>query len=130
MNDEVARHIAGLPATLAEICRVLHPQVDAALPAATCRLWNAMPTWFIGEHPVAALRPTETHVNFVFWSGWESDDPAVRRRNPPRVAAVRIADVSEIDPAVVADWLALALADLPHRATPLNTAAAARKSRG
>ena len=89
----------------AAICRMLHAEIDTALPNATSKIWHAIPVWSIGENPVVGYKATPKHVNLLFWNGQSFDEPALKAAGKFKAAQIQFTDETEIDLKMLRRWL-------------------------
>jgi hypothetical protein len=89
----------------AAICAKLNEEINAALPAATSKIWHGSPVWFMGENPVVGYSVTSKHVNLLFWSGQLFGDQALQPAGKFKAAQTQFGDVSEINLKLLRSWL-------------------------
>ncbi|MDG9678665.1 DUF1801 domain-containing protein [Micromonospora sp. DH14] len=109
-------YLAGLDGPLREIGEKLTPIIAAALPAATGAMWHGHPVWGLdnrpGQRPVCLIKAYGSFVTFGLWRGQEIADPSGRLVPGARsMAAVKLRDLADVDPALFSGWLRAA-ADL------------------
>lgn len=104
--DAISRYAKAQLAEHAEVIRVLRSEIDASLPAATSKIWHAIPVWFVGGNPVVGYNITAKKlVNLLFWNGQAFDEPALKAAGQFKAAQIQFKDVSEIDPKILRLWL-------------------------
>lgn len=103
--DAIAQYAAKQDASRAAICDALRKSIDAALPAATAKLWHGIPVWFVGENPAVGFTARKTGVMLMFWNGQHFDEPGLEATGSFHMAQKPYNDVSEIDEALLSGWL-------------------------
>ncbi|MCG5457340.1 DUF1801 domain-containing protein [Micromonospora sp. PSH03] len=103
-------YLAGLAGPPREIGEKLTPIIAAALPGATGAMWHGHPVWSLGDRPgqrpVCLVKAYGSYVTFGLWRGQEIVDPSGRLIPGARaMAAVKLRDVADVDPALFSDWL-------------------------
>ena len=104
--DAITQYNAELSPEHAVICDALRKEIDAMLPASTCKIWYANPVWFVGEDPVVGFHVTAKQVvNLLFWSGQLFDEPTLKAVGKFKAAQIQFKHASEIDPKTLHGWL-------------------------
>lgn len=104
--DAIARYEKAQNPELAGIFHVLRTEIDAALPAATAKIWHAIPVWFVGETPVVGYNITSKQlVNLLFWNGQSFDETALKAAGKFRAAQIQFKEATEIDTTSLRRWL-------------------------
>jgi hypothetical protein len=104
-------YIGALAPPLAEIARAARDAIDAALPDADAAIKWAHPTWSLGRRPVCYLKAASGHITCGFWRGASIADPSGRLETSGQVMAhAKLRTVADVDPVLLADWLAQARA--------------------
>jgi hypothetical protein len=111
-GNAIARYSKAQPPKPAAICRLLHAEIEAALPDATSRIWHAIPVWFIGDNPVVGYKATPKQVNLLFWNGQSFGEPALKAAGKFKAAQIQFSDQAEIDVRLLRRWLRKARTDI------------------
>jgi hypothetical protein len=111
-GDRIAGYSEAQPPPLRAICDALRKLIDTALPAATSRVWHGSPVWFIDDNPVVGYSATAKTAKLLFWNGQAFDEAGLTPVGKYRAAQAVFAKAAEIDPKVIARWLAKARTDV------------------
>lgn len=95
-----------LPETDRQICALLRPEIDRALPEAESRIWHAHPVWFLDRNPIVGYSKLKTCIRLLFWSGQSFATPGLRPEGTFKAAERRYTDPGQIDTTALAKWLA------------------------
>lgn len=98
-------HEAGEPSDRA-ICDLLRQEIDKGLPDAQSKIWHAHPVWFLEDNPIVGYGRLKHCMRLMFWSGQSFDASGLTGEGGFKAASVRYNDVSEVDIAALATWLA------------------------
>ena len=111
---DVESYLASLAGPTREVVDALVDVIEAALPHARSLVWDGHPVWSLdapGTAPVCMVTATPAGVTLGLFRGHEVDDPSGRLVAPAgTIAHVTFRTADSVDPAVVADWLAQAVA--------------------
>jgi Domain of unknown function (DU1801) len=89
----------------AAVCDTLRDEIDAALPAATSKIWHAIPVWFVGDVPVVGYKATAKQVTLLFWNGQGLAAPELKPAGKFKAAQIQFTDVAEIPLKNLRRWL-------------------------
>lgn len=89
-----------------EICELLAREIEQGLPEAVSTVWHAHPVWFLDGNPIVGYSRLKDAVRLMFWSGQSFDVDGLAPSGTFQAAEVRFTDVTEIDTAALAGWLA------------------------
>ncbi len=89
-----------------EICDTLRGLIDRHLPEAESRIWHGHPVWFLGDNPVAGYSRLKDCIRLLFWSGQSFTTPGLSPEGKFKAAELRLTDPAQIDPGLMARWLA------------------------
>lgn len=88
------------------ICRALAEQIDSALPEAENKIWHAHPVWFLDGNPIVGYSKLKHCIRLLFWSGQSFKTKGLHKEGTFKAAEARYTDVTEVDTALLAKWLA------------------------
>lgn len=91
-----------------EICDLLASEIDRGLPEAENRVWHGHPVWFLDGNPIVGYSKLKDCVRLLFWSGQSFDEKGLSPRGKFKAEEVRFTEVSQVDVANLARWLAKA----------------------
>lgn len=91
-----------------EICDLLAREIDRGLPDAQNKVWHAHPVWFLDGNPIVGYSKLKDCVRLLFWSGQSFDEKGLSPEGNFKAAEARYTDVSQVDVADLARWLAKA----------------------
>lgn len=91
-----------------EICDLLAREIDRGLPDAENKVWHAHPVWFLDGNPIVGYSKLKDCVRLLFWSGQSFDEQGLSPEGKFKAAEARYTDVSHVDVADLARWLAKA----------------------
>lgn len=91
-----------------EICDLLAREIDRGLPDAENKVWHAHPVWFLNGNPIVGYSKLKDCVRLLFWSGQSFDEKGLSPEGNFKAAEARYTDVSQVDVADLARWLAKA----------------------
>ena len=111
-DDPLAAYARAQPPALRTMCDRLRALIEAALPAATPKVWHGSPVWFLGDNPVVGYNATAKAVNLLFWNGRAFDEAGLQPVGKYRAAQARFSDAAAIDPKAVRRWLKKAKSDV------------------
>ncbi len=103
--DEIAAYSQAASPPFRGICEALREMIDAALPAATSKVWHGSPVWFIDVNPVVGYSVNKSAVSLMFWNGQSLDEPRLQPVGKFCAAQALFVDANEVDPKVVRRWL-------------------------
>lgn len=108
MNQDIVTYNNKQSPDLQPICEVLEEEIRAMLPGATARLFHGSPVWFLDDNPIVGYdaSPALEHVNLLFWSGQEFDEPLLQPRGKYKAAGISYTAVGDIDIEFLHRWLA------------------------
>lgn len=66
---DIKSYNAGQTGETKKLCKLLHTEIQKALPKATSKIWHGGPVWFIDENPVVGYSIQKKGVVILFWSG-------------------------------------------------------------
>jgi len=89
-----------------DICETLRAAIDAGLPEAESKIWHAHPVWFLDGNPIVGYSKLTACVRLMFWSGQSFKTPGLAPGGSFKAATIRYTDPGEIDPDLLARWLA------------------------
>jgi len=89
----------------AAICNLLRIEIDKGLKKASSRIYYAMPVWFIDENPIVSYKATSKHVDLMFWSGQDFDEPELIPLGKFKAAQIKYQSLSEINIMKLRRWL-------------------------
>ncbi len=104
-GNPITAYVRAQPRPVRAICDQLRGLVEAALPAATSRVWHGSPVWFVADNPVVGITARAHAVTLLFWNGQAFDEPDLTPVGKYRAAQARFAAAAEIRPALVQRWL-------------------------
>jgi hypothetical protein len=104
-SDSIARFSEDLDPKLAEVCQKLRTIIDRELPAATSKLWHAIPVWFVGENAVVGYDTRKAGIVLMFWNGQNFETGGLEATGSFHVGQILYTDPAEIDEAMMARWL-------------------------
>ncbi len=90
------------------ICDLLANEICKGLPEAENKIWHAHPVWFLEGNPVVGYSKLKNCVRLLFWSGQSFDEANLKPEGTFKAAESRYTDVSEVNTADLARWLAKA----------------------
>jgi hypothetical protein len=109
MNSSQSDPIAGFTEDLdpkhAAVCHKLRAIIDRELPAATSKLWHAIPVWFVGENAVVGYDARKAGIVLMFWNGQKFETGGLEASGSFHVGQILYTDPAEIDEALMARWL-------------------------
>ncbi|MFP5378991.1 MAG: DUF1801 domain-containing protein [Vicinamibacteria bacterium] len=88
------------------ICELLAEQINRHLPAAENRIWHAHPVWFLDGNPIVGYSKLKHCIRLLFWSGQSFKTKGLHKEGTFNAAEARYTDVTEVDTALLAKWLA------------------------
>jgi hypothetical protein len=103
--DGIAAYSRNVSPAFRAICDALRELIDAALPAATSKVWHGSPVWFIDDNPVVGYSVKKSAVSLMFWNGQALDEPELKPVGKYYAAQALFVDVNEVHPSVVRRWL-------------------------
>jgi hypothetical protein len=112
VKDPISSYATNQAPKHAAICRKLRKSIDKSLPAATSKIWHAIPVWFIGENPVVGYHARTDGVTLLFWNGQEFDEPALEAVGKFYAAQIQYAEAAEVDARALRAWLRKAAANI------------------
>jgi hypothetical protein len=103
--DPIAGFAEDLDPKLAGVCEKLRAIIDRELPAATSKLWHAIPVWFVGENAVVGYDARKAGIVLMFWNGQNFETGGLEASGSFHVGQILYKDPAEIDEALMARWL-------------------------
>jgi hypothetical protein len=103
--DPIAGFARDLDPQLAGVCQSLRAIIDRELPAATSKLWHAIPVWFVGENAVVGYDSRKAGIMLMFWNGQRFETGGLEASGSFHVGQILYKDPAEIDEALMARWL-------------------------
>lgn len=89
-----------------EVCELLYVEIVKVLGSDTCKIWHAIPVWFVKENPVVGYNLTANKgVNLLFWSGHAFSEPGLTPEGSFKAAEIKYQNVSDIDIEKLRKWL-------------------------
>jgi len=110
--DSIAEYAKSLNPKQSAICASLRKSIDAALPAATSKIWHAIPVWFVGDNPVVGYTKKPNGVALMFWNGQSFNERTLEKVGSFKAANVIYTDVSQISAKDMTRWLKKAATDI------------------
>ena len=89
-----------------DICEALKRAIDAGLPGAERKIWDAHPVWFLEGNPIAGYSKLKGCIRLLFWSGQSFETPGLTPEGKYKAAEARYTAVEEVDEALLKRWLA------------------------
>ncbi|MFG2308935.1 DUF1801 domain-containing protein [Streptomyces sp. NPDC048566] len=113
--SEITSYLDTLDHPLRDIGERIVTVVESVLPAASGAVWHGHPVWSLGDKPgrtpVCLLKAHTSSVTFGLWRGRDVSDPSGRLvPGARRMASVKLGRADEVDAALFAEWLRLAVA--------------------
>jgi hypothetical protein len=103
--DPIAGFTEDLDPKLAAVCRKLRATIDRELPAATSKLWHAIPVWFVGENAVVGYDTRKAGIALMFWNGQNFETGGLDATGSFHVGQILYTDPDQIDATQMARWL-------------------------
>ena len=111
-DDPITAYSRAQTPGFAATCEALRQLIDAALPAATCKVWHGSPVWFSGDNPVVGYSVVKKGVQLLFWNGQAFEEDGLQPVGKYRAAEAVYREVAEIDAKLVRRWLKKAKTDV------------------
>lgn len=110
MNKSIrAYHAAFEPADQA-ICAQLFETISDQLTNVECKIWHAIPVWFIDGNPIVGYGKLKGCIRLLFWSGQSFNEVDLMNEGKFKAAEKRYTSVSEINTEDLVRWIQKAIA--------------------
>lgn len=109
MHPEISAYNERQEPRFKAVCELLAREIGGHLPDAESKVWHGHPVWFLQGNPIVGYSQQKAGLRLMFWSGADFGEAALNVVGEKfKDASVFYGDVSEIDEADLARWLAKA----------------------
>lgn len=105
MSPDTCNYNAQQEAIDKAICDRLAEIINASMPEAENKVWQAHPVWFLDGNPIVGYSKLKGSVRLLFWSGQSFDEPGLTNEGKFKAAEKRFTDPEQIDEEELKRWL-------------------------
>ena len=105
MNEAILAYHAAFDQEYQAICAQLYETILQQLPNVECKIWHAVPVWFVDGNPIVGYGKLKGCVRLLFWSGQSFGETGLKNEGKFKAAEKRYTSVAEIDQDVLKRWL-------------------------
>jgi hypothetical protein len=110
MNEAILAYHAAFDPEDQAICAQLYETITQQLPNVECKIWHAIPVWFVDGNPIVGYGKLKGCIRLLFWSGQSFDEAGLKNEGKFKAAEKRYTSVTEIDQDALKRWLEKAVA--------------------
>lgn len=89
----------------AEIGDFLASFISEQVPEASCKIWHAIPVWFINENPIVGYSSLKKGIQLLFWSGQSFQEDSLEAIGKFKAAGIYLNSLEEIPQQDIGRWL-------------------------
>ncbi|MFY9160003.1 DUF1801 domain-containing protein [Aquirufa ecclesiirivi] len=105
MNPAIQVYNLNLSLQEAEIGDFLAQYISEHLPEATCKIWHAIPVWFIHDNPIVGYSSLKRGIQLLFWSGLSFEENQLEVVGKFKAAGIYFNNVQDIPIQDLNRWL-------------------------
>ena len=105
MNPAIQAFNHNLSPQEAEIGDFLAHFISEQLPEASCKIWHAIPVWFIHDNPIVGYSSLKKGVQLLFWSGASFEENQLEVIGKFKAAGIYFNHLDEIPVPDLTRWL-------------------------
>lgn len=105
MNSAIQTFNEKLSPQETEIGSFLAQFISEKLPEASCKIWHAIPVWFIQENPIVGYSSLKKGIQLLFWSGVSFDENQLEAVGKFKAAGIYFNSLDEIPMLDLNRWL-------------------------
>ncbi|MCZ2479621.1 DUF1801 domain-containing protein [Aquirufa nivalisilvae] len=105
MNPAIQAFNQKLSPQEAEIGDFLTHFISEKLPEASCKIWHAIPVWFIHENPIVGYSSLKKGIQLLFWSGQSFEENPLEAIGKFKAAGIYFQNVQDIPVQDLTNWL-------------------------
>lgn len=105
MNPAIQAFNQSLSPQEAKIGNFLAQYISEELPEATCKIWHAIPVWFIQDNPVVGYSSLKRGIQLLFWSGQSFEENSLEGIGKFKAAGIYFNTLEEIPQEDLRRWL-------------------------
>ncbi len=97
MQDPILNYHKNFSPEEQEICSTLNEIINAELTKAHCKIWHAVPVWFIDENPIVGYQKLKDSIRLLFWSGQSFNEAILQPTGKFKAAEIRYSSAAQIN---------------------------------
>ncbi|CAM4210004.1 DUF1801 domain-containing protein [Cytophagaceae bacterium 50C-KIRBA] len=105
MNPAIQTFNQNLTPQEAEIGDFLANYISEKLPEASCKIWHAIPVWFIDDNPIVGYSSLKKGIQLLFWSGLSFEENQLQVVGKFKAAGIYFQNVHDIPIQDLNRWL-------------------------
>lgn len=105
MNEAILAYHAAFDPEDQAICVQLYETITQQLPNVECKIWHAVPVWFVDGNPIVGYGKLKGCIRLLFWSGQSFDEAGLKNEGKFKAAEKRYTSVAEINTEDLARWV-------------------------